>query len=291
MLLGKGIKRRSFVSLFRIGHWTKNLLIFTPLVFSGNITKENLLIRVFYAFVLFSLLASSVYVLNDVLDVKQDRMHKRKKERPIASGVVSIGFALTCHILLLSVSLYGALTILGFKIFLLFLVYYFGNIFYSLSIKTVPPLDIIVVSVFYLIRAVIGSVAIGVTASSWLLLTIFFGALYLVSIKRLSELTAIGIDGINTRVNIDDYTIPSLKKIGQITLTLTLGIYTIYAISFPHYFALTVVPLAVIWMRLIMIQDSKLELCEEPEKLLFKDKISLMFFFLWVLMVIIYHWK
>lgn len=284
-------KLTNLLGLFRIQHWVKNFLIFFPLIFTGNIRSGALEKHVFLTFLLFSLTASAVYVLNDLIDVKHDRLHEKKKMRPIASGAVSIRVALVMHGFLLAVSWIGTVFFLGKDVLGLFIIYYAANIAYSFFLKKHPPLDIILVALFYLIRPIIGAIAIAVLVSNWLVLTTFFAALYLVSLKRFAELSTVKKSNIITRNSINLYTLESLKIIGMISLTVAIISYGLYASTFPRFFIATIIPLTALGLRFVLLTDREESIFENPETIIFKDRMSLVLFGIWLLMAISYHWQ
>jgi len=284
-------KLNSLLELFRVKHWVKNLLIFFPLIFTGNIRNSVLEKSVFLTFILFSLTASAVYVLNDLIDVKHDRLHEKKKMRPIASGVIKVRVALAAHIILLSISWVSTFVFLGKNVLGLFIFYYAANIAYSFFLKKHPPLDIIVVALFYLIRPIIGAAAIAVPVSNWLVLTTFFAALYLVSLKRFAELTTVKKCNIVTRHSINLYTLESLKVIGLISLTVALVSYGLYASTFPRLFIVTIIPLTALGLRFVLLTERNESLFENPETIILKDRMSFGLFGVWLIMVIYYHWQ
>jgi len=279
-----------YLKEFRIHHWVKNLLILFPLIFAGNIRNIQLGKQALIVFGLFSLLASVVYLLNDILDVKQDRLHTNKKNRPIAQGLISMKSALSVHVILLTVSMVGAFVYSGKQVFGLFLVYYLANLAYSLVLKKYPPIDIVFVALFYLLRPIIGAVAIAVPVSNWLILTTFFAALYLVALKRYAELASIKDSKIVTRHCIEQYTLDSLRTIGFLGLTVAIVSYGLYASTFPHLFIITIIPLTALGLRFVLLLDQENTIFENPEVLIFKDRVAIILFTLWLIMVVYYHW-
>lgn len=280
----------NYLREFRIYHWVKNLLILFPLVFSGNIRNIQLGKQSLIVFGLFSLLASAVYLLNDIFDVKHDRLHVCKKSRPIAQGLLSVKNALLTHFAILVVSMTGAYIYLGKEVLSLFVIYYLANVAYSLTLKKLPPLDIIVVALFYLLRPIIGAITIAVPVSNWLILTTFFAALFLVALKRYAELASVEDSKIVTRECIGQYTLGTLRTIGLLGLTVAIVSYGLYASTFPHFFIITIVPLTALALRLILLLDRECKIFENPEVLIFKDRIATSLFALWLLMVGYYHW-
>ena len=168
--------------------WLKNVLVFVPLVLAHRIRDVGTLERAFLAFAEFSLCASAAYLLNDLLDLEADRLHPTKRNRPIASGKVSVPLALgvAATLLLLSFGLAG-LTAHGAAIALLFL-YLVVTTAYSLSLKKIAILDVVTLSGLYTLRIFFGAVSVHVPVSAWLLAFSVFFFMSLAMAKRFSEL-------------------------------------------------------------------------------------------------------
>jgi decaprenyl-phosphate phosphoribosyltransferase len=141
----------SFVAMLRVKQWTKNLLIFLPLLLDNKFTNPQLVFRSIGGFAAFCLMASACYILNDIRDVDHDRIHPRKRKRQIASGNVSVRLALSIAIGLLVVALTAGAA-LGIYSLLFLIIYFLLNYFYSGPIKKIRYLDIVVLSSFYLLR-------------------------------------------------------------------------------------------------------------------------------------------
>ena len=177
----------SVLRALRPHQWVKNLLVFVPLLAAHGAGDTDLLLRAALAFAAFSLCASSVYVLNDLLDLEHDRAHPTKRSRPFASGALapSAGWILAPALLV------AALVLAGFtdRGFLALLVAYFlATLAYSLHVKRVPVLDVIVLAGLYTIRLYSGSVAVDVPVSDWLATFSMFLFLSLALVKRTGEL-------------------------------------------------------------------------------------------------------
>ena len=170
--------------------WTKNLLVFAGVVFAQHASDPALLLRALAGFVAFSLLASAVYVVNDLKDVDVDRLHPRKRHRPIASGALSPAVAWSVVPVLL-VIVAALCSWLGFGFMLVLAAYLASNVAYSFGLKNQVILDVFVIASGFVLRAVAGvellkPVAPETQLSSWLLVCTFFGALFLAEIGRAS---------------------------------------------------------------------------------------------------------
>ena len=152
----------SFLQSLRFHQWTKNLLIFAALIFSHNLSDAGMCLKATLAALAFCLLSSSVYIVNDLLDVERDRMHPFKRLRPIASGRLGPGGALAgCLFLLLAAALLGIL-VDGGPLFLSILAGYFlMNLGYSIALKKMVVADVLIIAVGFLLRVTAGGLAIG----------------------------------------------------------------------------------------------------------------------------------
>lgn len=178
------------VKISRPIHWIKNLSLFAALLFSGNLFVEPLLIKVFWAFVAFNFAASATYIFNDTLDAKSDRLHPIKKSRPIAAGKLSVPTALTTAALLTILALYLS-AILHPLFFLVVIAYLVLQAFYSLGLKNLPIIDILIIAAGFIMRVYAGAFVIDAHLSVWFLLCVISVALFLAAGKRRVELNTI----------------------------------------------------------------------------------------------------
>lgn len=186
-LLPNETKLVDFFKLLRLHQWVKNILIFIPLLLAHEFQNFFAISRSIIAFFSFSLLASALYIMNDIIDIDNDRNHPTKKFRPIASGYFSAYTAL-----FISFITFTSALILGWQVnytfILILLAYVLINLFYSLWAKQVEILDIFTLSIFYVIRLYAGSVATNIQISNWLLAFSMFFFLSLATLKRFSEI-------------------------------------------------------------------------------------------------------
>lgn len=178
---------RRWVKMLRVHQWAKNALLFVPLLASHRADEPRLLGRALLAFVAFSLCASSVYVLNDLLDLESDRRHPTKRRRPFAAGDIALPVGLALAPVLLVSGFALAALLLPERFVLLLLGYYALTFAYSLWLKQVMMLDVLLLAGLYTVRILGGSFAVGVPTSSWLFTFSMFLFLSLALVKRLSE--------------------------------------------------------------------------------------------------------
>ena len=214
--------------------WTKNLLVFAGIVFAQHASDPALLLRAAAGFVAFSLLASSVYIVNDLKDVEADRLHPKKRHRPIASGALSPVVAWTIvPVLLLIVAVIAAW--LGFGFLLVLAAYLASNVAYSFGLKHQVILDVFLIASGFVLRAVAGvellkPVAPETQLSAWLLVCTFFGALFLAVSKRRREQANAGTLASDQRAVLASYTPELLDRMLTITAACTLMSYALYTI-------------------------------------------------------------
>jgi 4-hydroxybenzoate polyprenyltransferase len=169
-------------------HWIKNLALFAALIFTGTLLIESYFATVVWAFVSFSLATSAVYIFNDIQDVKKDRLHPIKKNRPIASGRISISVAAITSLVLAVSSLYWAI-VLNDLFFFIVLAYLILQILYSLGLKNMAIIDILIIATGFVIRVYAGAFVINAHLSVWFLLCVVSVSLFLASGKRRAELS------------------------------------------------------------------------------------------------------
>ena len=194
-----------FLKLIRFSQWPKNFLIFLPFIMANEYSYLNIYTGII-GFFIFSLAASTVYIFNDLLDLPLDRIHPTKKNRPIASNSVSKNKAKFILLTLMITSLY-----FGFinNVILILLVYFFLNILYTLVVKKIKFLDIILLSSFYIIRIYFGGELTEIENSIWLYIFSILAFMSLVILKRVNEIKKLITE---TRNIINDNTIEILLK-------------------------------------------------------------------------------
>lgn len=179
---------RSLIASARPIHWVKNLALFAAITLTGTLLVKSYFITVFWAFIAFNLATSATYIFNDILDKDKDKLHPIKKSRPIASGKLSIEMAGLFAVALATCALYLAAHFSS--LFFWSIAIYLGiQIIYSLGLKKVAIVDIIVIASGFVIRVYAGAFVINAHLSVWFLLTVISVALFLASGKRRAELT------------------------------------------------------------------------------------------------------
>ena len=185
-------------------HWVKNFSLFAAIFLTGMLDDRGQLIKVLWGFLAFSLATSATYIINDILDIKSDRLHPIKSGRPIASGSLPIPLAFSEAVVLAGAALFIS-TPLNPLFFLLVISYLVLQLFYSLGLKNIAILDIIIIATGFIMRVYAGAFVINAHLSVWFLLCVISVALFLASGKRRAELNlAVNVNGV-TRKSLGNY--------------------------------------------------------------------------------------
>ena len=222
---------RTLLRLLRVKQWTKNAVVFAAFVFALGDRQQDLaaweLWKVALAALAFSLVSSAVYVFNDLKDAPQDRVHPIKKNRPIASGAVGPGRAWGVALILLAAGLGGAWR-LGPELLAVLGAYLVLQIVYTLGLKRLALVDVIVIALGFVLRALAGAVVIHVKISPWLLICTLMLALFLGLCKRRHE--KVNLAGLGTRAALDGYDERLLDLLIAMTAAAALVCYSIYTL-------------------------------------------------------------
>lgn len=220
---------RGIIHLLRVHQWVKNILLFAPLIFALQFSLSNFLILL-YGFLAFSFLASAVYIVNDIYDQAADALHPTKRLRPIASGEVterrgwySAGILAACALSFAFILSREFFVIMGF--------YGAINIAYTLVLKKIVFIDVMVIGLGFVLRILAGSVLIQVPTSHWIILCTFFGALFLGFIKRKFELHTFQDNPEHHRHVLKYYSSRILERALNITGAITIMSYALYTID------------------------------------------------------------
>ncbi len=178
----------AIIKALRVYQWVKNLLLFLPLILAHRFGDIPLFIQGVIAFFCFSFCASSIYILNDLLDIENDRHHIRKKNRPFAAGILSIPLGLVLIPLLLATAFFSALHYLPIGFVFALLCYLIVTVSYSFGLKKTPVLDVIILAGLYTFRVLSGGIGLNIRISPWLLMLSIFLFLSLAFVKRYAEI-------------------------------------------------------------------------------------------------------
>jgi 4-hydroxybenzoate polyprenyltransferase len=267
--------------------WTKNGFVFAGLLFTLDAHHSlSDFAKVTAAFILFSLLSGSIYIINDIADAQNDRFHPRKCLRPIASGALSKSAASIAAVILICAGLVSSI-FLGRWFALSALAYVAMMAAYSFVLKRIVLLDVMTISAGFLLRAVAGAACIGVTISSWLLICTILMTLFIALAKRRDELVSLqGVAG-NHRASLSDYSIPFLDQLVNITASATIMAYALYTFfsrtGTLHPYMMVTLPFVIYGIFRYLFLIHRGDGAGSPEVLLLKDKPLLIDLLLWIL--------
>jgi 4-hydroxybenzoate polyprenyltransferase/phosphoserine phosphatase len=283
--LAKGHVSNVWIRQLRLNHWTKNLLVFLPaiLAFDADISDWLSLSLMFFSI---GCMASSLYILNDLLDLDSDRLHKVKKHRPLAAGDLSVSNGIAGLVALICVSAASAFAAYSWIGLSLVFVYGFGSFLYSLKLKTIPVVDIVALACLYVFRLFVGSEVAQVELSAWLILFSFFVFTSLGALKRATELKGILDSGQleSNSASKRGYAVsqlPLVRAFGVAIAMSSLALLTIYVQevfvidSNADFLPLLLIPIVCVWLMSFWFDLERGTLDSDPVKHALRDKKSL----------------
>jgi decaprenyl-phosphate phosphoribosyltransferase len=282
---GFGTLVRAMVREARPKQWVKNFLVLTAPLAAGRINEGKVLGASAIAFAAFCLAAAAVYYANDALDVEADRMHPKKRYRPIAAGLIPIPLA-WATVVVLSIAALGVAFIANVGTAAIVAIYLAMHLSYSAWFKHILVLDLALVAGGFLLRAMVGGVAADIPLSQWFLLTTAFGSLFVVAGKRHSEMILMGEAAATTRKALAAYSESYLRFVWQMAAGLTILTYALWAFglgqgeSGVNWHEISIVPWSFLFLRYAMFVDSGK--AGEPEDVVFGDKVIMAIAALWL---------
>ena len=273
---------KKFFKMIRTYQWVKNFLIFLPLILAHKFLDVNLLLKALVAFFSFSFLASSVYIINDIMDVESDRIHPSKKNRPIASGAVKISSALKVAFILMPLSFIISI-FLGKEFLFVLLTYFITTSCYSFYLKKIMLVDILILSLLYTVRMFAGGVALNIYLSPWLFMFSLFFFFSLACAKRYSELYAVR-NNLQDEIKGRGYQAQDLEQIqifGSSSGYIAILIFALYIqsdISMKLYktpsFFWALCPIMLYWISRVWLLSHRGQMTQDPIIFALKDKVS-----------------
>jgi 4-hydroxybenzoate polyprenyltransferase len=265
-----------YVRLLRPRQWLKNVFVFAGLIFSRHFFIPESVGKSIIAFTFFSLLSSGGYIINDIIDYREDLQHPAKSKRPIAAGRIKRLPAVAIAIVLMFGSIVGSY-FLDIDFFLVCCIYGLLMLVYSLGAKQIVILDVLFVAFGYVLRAIAGAVVIDVEISSWLLLCTLLIALFLAVAKRRTEIILLGEDASKHRKILSQYSLPLLNQMIAVVTAACIVAYCLYTLA-PETVAkfgtknlIFTIPFVIYGIfRYLYITYQKLQ-TDIPERVLFSD--------------------
>lgn len=218
---------KDYIKLLRCKHYIKNVLIFLPMFFAEELFNGYKLKNAFWGFIAFCMVSSAVYILNDLKDLEKDRNHPTKKDRPLASGKVSPktgrGYIVACGLISVVISLYLKNVTAAF----LLILYFILNLAYSMKLKNIPIIDVVILASGFVIRTFYGGIITEIEISKWLYLLIVVGSLYMGLGKRYGEIK----QQTDSRDVLKWYNVPFLKQNMYVCVALADVFYALWTIE------------------------------------------------------------
>ncbi|MBN2980669.1 MULTISPECIES: decaprenyl-phosphate phosphoribosyltransferase [Cohnella] len=227
----KEAKTNVFIEILkelRPKQWTKNLLVFASAIFAGEFLNYFVFANAFLAFISFCLMASTIYIINDLVDIEKDKLHPEKCHRPIASGAISVPTAIIVGILTFIASILLSFFINTYMVGVL-LLYFIINLLYSFRLKHVVIIDVMIIALGFVLRTVAGALAVGGVLTSWFILCTLGLSLFLALGKRRHELELFNEDPTRRRKVLDFYTVNLLDQLMGIITAVLIMFYSMYA--------------------------------------------------------------
>lgn len=292
------MKIRHIIKVARPTHWIKNLFVFLPVFFGGGLLNTSEAVSAALTFLSFSLAASAIYCLNDIIDVNADRAHPVKCKRPIASGAITIpqAYGMMALSMLVSIVLMFLLPAGQTKTIFVIVAYFLINVAYCLRLKDYAIIDVCIIASGFVLRILAGGYATGVQLSKWIVLMTFLLTLFLAFAKRRDDVLRMNTTGQAPRANTSRYNLTFINQAITITAGVMLVCYIMYTVS-PEiiaqfgtdklYLTSILVILAILRYLQISFVDEK---SGDPVKVALSDRATQLILLAWLLsfLVIIY---
>jgi decaprenyl-phosphate phosphoribosyltransferase len=281
----RGSRPWGVVRALRPRQWVKNVLVLAAPLAAGNVLDPDVLGPTLIAFVLFCLSASGVYLINDSIDVEEDRRHPRKRFRPIAAGLVPRPVAVALALVLFAVALTAAVQLTRPGLAGVLGSYIVIQLAYCVFLKNQPVIDLAVVASGFLLRGVAGGVAAGLLLSQWFLLVAAFGSLFMVAGKRYSELVVVG-DAAATRKTLREYSASYLRFVWSLSAGVACTAYSLWAFEMAAgedgvpWATISIAPFVISVLRYAVDVDKGT--AGAPEEIVLGDRTLLVLGVIWV---------
>lgn len=256
------------IKLLRVKHYIKNLLIFIPMFFGGVIFNKDKLLCGILGFIVFCMVSSAIYVINDLQDIEKDRKHPTKKNRPLASGKIKPQQGIVLMIVCLCIAGIISVILKNYSALGLMILYFILNIAYSMGLKNKPIIDIAILASGFVIRIFYGGAITDVTISKWLYLVITVGSLYMGLGKRRNELKKQS----ETREVLKYYNVAFLDKNMYVCVALTNVFYALWTLEMPNPRISWTIPIFIILLMCYSL-DIEGDSDGDPVEVILHDKI------------------
>lgn len=278
----------AYLELLRPKHWAKNLFLFIPVFLSGQLFNTDKILHLVAGFFAVSLIASSVYILNDYKDIESDKLHPEKSKRPLAAGTAKVLQAFLLLGLCLAIG-FGIAATLDIKFMALLIVYFAMNIAYSFGLKNIAIVDIMIIAIGFSLRIKMGGVIAKLPITEWLNIMVFLLAIFMAIAKRTDDLHLKNTSGIQTRKSISGYSLELLNVYLAIVSAIIIITYMLYTLS-PviinrfksyrlYYTSLFVIAGLFRYLQIVYIMKDS----GSPTKILYKDRFIQIVILLWII--------
>jgi decaprenyl-phosphate phosphoribosyltransferase len=267
---------RGVLKTARPRQWVKNVLVFAAPFTAGQVGNGAVLYHALLAFVAFSLVASSVYLINDAIDIEADRAHPTKRNRPIAAGIVPVQLAYGAAVVFFLAGL-GIGLIASWQLVVVLGVYEAVQLGYCFGLKHQPVVDLAIVGSGFLMRSIAGGVAAGIALSQWFLLVTAFGSLFMVAGKRYAEIMLFERTGAKIRSSLKKYSASYLRFVWATSAAILIMSYCLWAFELRQkaegsvWAVVSIVPFVVAVLRYAVDVDGGN--AGEPEEIALRDRV------------------
>lgn len=278
----------ALLKLMRPKQWIKNFFVFAAIIFSGNFLDAKLVAANVLTFALFCLTSSSIYIINDIVDIEKDRAHPTKKFRPLPSGKTSVSAAIICCAVLVGSVAIISYTWLDIRIAGIYLFYFLMNILYSFILKNIVIIDVMTITMGFVLRVASGGYATGVQVSTWLFLCTILLSLFLALNKRKSEIITLKDDSVSHRKILEEYSVSSIDKMLTTVTPSILMAYCLYTFSSTQSRTMMLtIPFVLYGVFRYEYLIDKENVGGKPEDVFWKDKPFLIDMLLWGISVLV----
>lgn len=277
---------KAVIQIMRPKQWIKNSFVFAALVFSGRFIDIPLLLINIKTFVLFCLTSSTIYILNDLVDIEKDKLHPEKRNRPLPSGKISKGSAIILDIILLIIII--LFSIEHIKLFCILSFYLVLNVLYSFKLKNIVIIDVMIITFGFVLRVEAGSVSTGIPISPWLILCTTLLSLFLALNKRKSELITLQNKSGSHRKILEEYSLELIDSMLSIVTPSILMAYCLYTFSSVQSRSMMLtIPFVLYGIFRYQYLMVKKNIGGKPEDIFTKDIPFLINIILWIISVLI----
>lgn len=279
---------KDIFNLLRVNQWVKNLFVLIPIFFAGDFLNTSKLVDVVFAFFAFCFISSSIYIVNDLQDVEADRQHPEKLKRPLAAGAVKVRIAQLIFLVLLIIGIWFSYQTLSLAFGLVLLSYFVLNIAYSLGLKRLSIVEILIVSSGFVLRVIGGGIVANVEVSQWMLMMIFLLAIFLALAKRRDDLLLTKNSDLVVRKSIRYYNLEYINALLIMMAGVIIVSYLMYVISpevinrfhskYLYVTSIFVIAGVMRYLQITLVENES----GSPTRILYRDNFIRITVLLWV---------